>query len=311
MIQTKASYDFVMKNITQEDAKQFVYIFELGKKAQVVFTNSQLYLAVSVLRSKIWFPVNRETLTDNPLPPIPAQKAHLSKFSEKISRALEGHSSPTPPYRSHIGWPPDKGADTSVFEEKHSKQSSNGQDDIKDKPKNASENNSATLSGKAAGTNELPEDQKNTPVRKKKIRRYHDPVTGDSSVEKKPGYIYTSSYYSRKLVKAEPNGKSSEKTPGFISKNTAKGRRLVDRDSGKSILPGTDDGIPYHVYRRTRLVDPLTGDNADANTLNPISKARFQKNGYRDPDFGGRVKRLTPGAIPAAAYENLLANRNS
>jgi hypothetical protein len=307
MIKTKASYDFVMKNIEKVDEVDFAYIPELGKKVQVVVIDSQLYLADSSLHNKTWLSVNRDTLADGPLPPVPVQQTHISKFSEKVHRAIENRSTPPPPYSAHISWPFDSDVEMTLTREKNSLSFSDKKSDRKDKALAPYAIDATDHSGKKAGTLDNQTKQEKTPVRPRKKQTYFDPVSGDRYSEKAPGLISSSTWSSRKMVKPEPGGRDSRNTPGLVSRNTQRNRRLVDPIFGKTATEQTLNPVPYYQYRNTRLVDPLTGETASKETENPIPFSRFLRHGYKNRDTGERVKPGSPGAIPAAAYIKLLA----
>jgi hypothetical protein len=311
MIKTKAIYDLIMTRIVAEDKKQVIYMPELGRKVEVAFSNSQLYIAVDFLHGKVWFPVQRDTLADGLLPPVSLQHTHVSKFSEKFSRFKNDFSTPPPPYDAHIRWPLDRDADITGTNKKEILHLSEDQGNVENEQQVALGGKKAKLSEKSADKTELQKRKDNSKARPQRPNRYHDPVSGAVYFEKKPGLISSNSWYSRKLVEVEVGGKGSRKDPNLVSKNTLKNRALVDPKSGKTASASTVGPIPRYQYRNHRLLDAYTGKAATVNTENPIPYFRFMKAGYRDPDTGERVKAGTPGAMPAAAYEKLIADRKT
>jgi hypothetical protein len=311
MIKTKAIYDLIMTRIVAEDKKQVIHMPELGRKVEVAFSNSQLYIAVTFLHGQVWFPVQRDTLADSPLPPVPLQQTHVSKFSEKAFRLRTTPSTPPPPYKAHITWPPDMDAGIIENKENETSRASEKQGNIENNGRFHSEGRKANSSGKGLDKEDLQKSNDNSRARPRQQNRYHDPVSGTVHYEKKPGFISSSAYYSRRMVQVDVDSEGSKKEPGLVSRNTLRHRRLVDPKTGKKATASTVGPIPRHQYRNTRLVDPLTGKTATADTENPIPFSRFMRHGYRNRDTGERVKPGAPGAIPAAAYEKLLSERTN
>lgn len=311
MIKTKAIYDLVMTRITAEDEKQVIHMPELGRKVEVAFSNSQLYFAVTFLHGQVWFPVQRDTLADSPLPPVPLQQTHVSKFSEKAFRLRTTPSTPPPPYEAHIYWPPNMDADIIGTKKNEKSHASENQGNIESNSQVNFEGREASSSGKSVDKEDLQNSNDESHARPKQQKRYHDPLSGAVYFEKKPGLISSSAYYSRKMVEVDVGSKGSKKDPGLVSRNTLRNRRLVDPNTGKKASALTVGPIPRYQYRNTRLVDPYTGKAATADTENPIPFSRLLKHGYRNPDTGERVKPGTPGAITAAAYGKLLSERTT
>ncbi|RYF35638.1 MAG: hypothetical protein EOO38_28815 [Cytophagaceae bacterium] len=102
MIQLRATYDAILKEVREFDPPKDMFIPELGRLAKVVLIEDKLYVANSAEKHPVWYPVVPETLNTSAAPALRAPSANLAN---SLLNSPVSFLTPPPPYTAESVWP--------------------------------------------------------------------------------------------------------------------------------------------------------------------------------------------------------------